>query len=306
MEPNNTNQVNPLKKWVILLAVIAGVFLITTLYFGFFAKPVYNTEYVKVSEEKESLQAELDSLLAEHDRIKTEYGDLTTQLSEKDSIILANAEEIKQMINSQADYRKIKKQLARLQSIAQDYVSQIDILYTENQNLKTENKTITQKLAKTEEAKTAVEAEKEALNDKLTTAAALKAYNVYSRATYNKSKRTGEVVTEKANRVENIKTTLLLGENTLINPGKVNIYCRIARPGDGQVLAQGQGDAFTFRNNGQKLQYSCVTTVDYKNQATQVTLNWELPLDDHADKGRYIVQVYSDDVYLGESSFELK
>ena len=102
----NENQ-NPLKKWVVILGILSGLFFLSTLYFGFFAKPVTNKEYIKVADEKESLQAELDNLLAEHERIKAQYGDLTDQLSAKDSIIMANAAEIEQLINTQADYNKI-------------------------------------------------------------------------------------------------------------------------------------------------------------------------------------------------------
>ena len=94
---------NPLKKWVILLGVLSFVFLCTTLYFGFFSKPVFNQQYVQTVEEKDNLQAELDALIQEHNKIKAEYGDLSNQLSEKDSIILANAAEIKKLINKQAD-----------------------------------------------------------------------------------------------------------------------------------------------------------------------------------------------------------
>ena len=91
MENNNQEkEKNPLKKWVIILGVLCAVLLFTTLYFGFFAKPVFNTEYTQVTQEKENLQAELDALMAEHEQIKSEYGELSELLSEKDSTIMAN------------------------------------------------------------------------------------------------------------------------------------------------------------------------------------------------------------------------
>ena len=61
---NSTQESNPLKKWVVLLGILAGVFLATTLYFGFFAKPVLNQAYTKVENSNIELQAELDSLLS--------------------------------------------------------------------------------------------------------------------------------------------------------------------------------------------------------------------------------------------------
>ncbi|MEG1555218.1 MAG: hypothetical protein RR356_00640 [Bacteroidales bacterium] len=297
---------NPLKKWVILLAVLTTIFFFTTLYFGFFAKPVFNVEYVKTELAKESLQSELDSLLMEHDKIKAEYGDLSQQLSEKDSLILANAAEIKKLIASQADYNKIRKQLARLQNIAQEYVDEIDQLYTENKALKAENTQVKETLAQTREEKNVIQKNNESLNEKISGAAILKAYNIFGRAIYVKSRSGEEMITEKASRAEKFKVSLILGENSLIEPGLVNIYCRIAIPGTGRVLVPGAGDFYTFVNDGQKLQYTAKTTVDYKNKAENVALYWDIKDKDKAIKGRYIIQVFTDNNYLGETSFDLK
>jgi cell division protein FtsB len=298
-------QNNPLKKWVITLAILAGVFFATTLYFGFFAKPVFNTQYVQATTENESLQSELDSLLAEHDKIKAEYGELSEQLSEKDSIIMVNADEIKKLINSQADYKKIKKQLARLQNIAKEYVDEMDKLYQENQALKQENTQVKESLAQEQEKSATYQQEKENLNAKISTAAVLKAYNIYSRAVYYKSRNSSEVITEKASKSKKFKTSLILGENSLIEPGPVNIYCRIAVPETGRVLSPGSSDAYTFNNNGQQLQYTAKTTINYTNKAENVTLFWDIRDGDKVAKGKYIVEIFSDNGFLGETSFEL-
>jgi myosin heavy subunit len=297
---------NPLKKWVILLAVLTVVFLGTTLYFGFFAKPVFNQEFVKAVVENEYLQSELDSLLSEHERIKKEYGELSEQLSEKDSVIMANAEEIRKLIAGQADYRKIKRQLERLQNIAKEYVEQIDQLFTENKQLKEENTQVKAQLTETKKEVEAIKKDKEELGQTITSAAVHQAYNIHSRAVYFKNKNKEEVMTEKANRVEQFKTTFIIGANTLIPAGPVTVYCRIAIPDNGRILAPGSGDAFAFNYNGEKLQYTAKKTINYNNNAENVTINWDLPDKDKAVKGRYIVQLYTEEQYLGETSFELK
>ncbi len=300
----NENQ-NPLKKWVVILGILAGLFFLSTLYFGFFAKPVTNKEYIKVADEKESLQAELDNLLAEHERIKAQYGDLTDQLSAKDSIIMANAAEIEQLIKTQADYNKIKKQLARLQNISQEYVQEMDKLYQENQALKEENTQVKADLETERQNTATIQKSNEDLHAKINNAAVYKAYNIHSGG-YNVKNNGTEEVTDKAARVERIKTSLILGENSLIEPGQVNIYCRIAIPGSGKVVTMGNGDQYSFIHDGQRLQYSCKQTVDYTGSAKNVTLNWEIPSDDKAIKGKYIVQLFTDNQFLGESSFTLK
>jgi regulator of replication initiation timing len=298
---------NPLQKWVILLSVLVAIFLVTALYFCFFATPKFNKEYAKTFAKKEYLQTELDSLLYEHERIKVEYGTLSEQLSEKDSVILANANEIRKLIAEQADYRKIKRQLERLQNIAKEYVAEIDQLYTENQQLKEENTQVKANLAESKREIEVIRKDKAELDQTISSAAVHQAYNVNSRAVYFKSKnKTDEIITEKANRVEQIKTTFILGANSLIPTGPVTLYCRIAVPGTGRILAPGAGDAFAFDFNGERLQYSAKKIVNYNNHAETVSISWDLPEGDKAVKGKYIVQIYTENLFLGETSFELK
>jgi seryl-tRNA synthetase len=303
---DNTTETNPLKKWLILLSILTVLFLGTTLYFGFFAKPVFNQEFVKAVVENEYLQSELDSLLSEHERIKKEYGELSEQLTEKDSVILANAEEIRKLIAGQADYRKIKRQLERLQNIAKEYVEQIDQLYTENKQLKEENTQVKTQLKESKKVIEAITKDKEELDQTITAAAVHQAYNIHSRAVYFKNKNKEEVMTEKANRVDQFKTTFIIGANSLIPAGPVTVYCRIAIPGTGRILSPGSGDAFSFTYNDEKLQYSAKQTINYNNNAETVTINWNLPDKDKAMKGRYVVQLYTEEQFLGETGFELK
>lgn len=300
---NKEREKNPLKKWVIILGILAGVLLFTTLYFGFFAKPVLNTEYIKTEAERLHLQSELEILMTEHDRIKAENGELAVLLSEKDSVIMADAEEIKKLINSQADYNKIKKQLARLQNIAKEYVEEMDKLYEENKALKEENIQVKEHLAKEQEIRMAVEKNVEDLSDKITTAAVMTAYNISGKAYSVKNKTDVETVTDKANKTNRLKATLTLGENSLVEPGPVNIYCRIAIPESGRVLTPGEN--YTFSYEGQKMQYTAKTIINYTNKAENISLYWDIRPGDKVAKGKYLVEIYTDTQFLGESFFIL-
>lgn len=298
-------QRNPLKKWVILLAILAGIFFATTLYFGFFAKPVLNVEYNKVETANTELQRELDSLLDEHAKIKAQYGDLSNKLIDKDSIIMANAAEIEKLINSQADYNRIKRQLTRLQHISQEYVTEIDNLYKENQALKEENIQVKANLEQERQDKEVVQKSNEDLSARISSAAIFHAYNIQSYGLFTKSNGQ-KVQTDKASRVKEIRTEFILGENSLIDAGPVNVYCRIAVPGTGKILKMGSTDTFSFVHDGQRLQYTSKTTINYNNEQQNVSLVWVLMPDDKAVKGKYVVQIFTDDQYLGESYFTLR
>ncbi len=304
-QKQNSNQENPLKKWVIILGVLSGLLLCSTIYFAFLGKPAANKVFTAVENKNNELQSELDSLLAEHNRIKAQYGELSDQLSEKDSIIMASAAEIEKLISSQADYNKIRKQLARLQNISQEYVKEMDQLYQENQALKEENQQVRATLEQEREVTRTIQKSNEDLEQKISNAATFKAYNIKSAGYLVRNKGTEEQ-TDRASKVKRIKTTLMLGENSLIEPGPVNIYCRIAIPETGKVLTMGTGDTYSFVHNGQRLQYSCKTVANYNNKAQNVTLNWDLMSDDKAIKGQYSVQLYTDEQFLGEAFFTLK
>ena len=73
-------------------------------------------------------QDEVDSLMKVHNELKASYGDLSQELAEKDSIIQADAAEIKKLLDTQWDYNRIKKKLSDLQAISQRYVRQVDSL----------------------------------------------------------------------------------------------------------------------------------------------------------------------------------
>lgn len=296
---------NPLKKWIIVLGVIAFLAICTAVYIAFFAKPVYNSEYMNSEQEKEMLNMELDSLMAAHEQIKIQYGELSEQLSDKDSVINANAEEIKKLIASQADYRKIKKQLERLQKISQEYVAEMDRLYTENRELKEENTQVKESLTKSKQEKEAIQKDNEELTEKINVASAIKAYNFENSVVYEK--RNGmEVETDRASRAKRFKISCVLAENTLREAGPVNVYCRISLPETGRVLCQGAGDAYSFMYQGEKLQYTIKNTVNYIGRQEKVVMIWNLKDGDKAVKGTYIAEIYTDEGLLGETRFTLK
>ena len=140
MENNDSQQKkNRTYKIIIGLQLIIIAILAILLFTTKSSVDTIVLEKEKSVQMSEELQVELDSLMAEHDKIKKEYGYLSDQLTAKDSTILAQAKEIETLINSQADYRRIKKKLDALRQITQGYVNQIDSLYRVNQTLTDEN-----------------------------------------------------------------------------------------------------------------------------------------------------------------------
>lgn len=288
----------------IILSIVLFILLIVVSYLYLDTKSQVEGLVGEKEQIKIELQAELDSLLDQHHRVKTEYGELSDSLLARDSVIIANAKEIKQLLNYKWDYYKIKKKLGRLQVAAQGYVRQMDSLYTINQTLKEENKRIRENYRSEKQKNTALVEEKEELIEIVDQAAVLRAYNIVSTGIRQRGSRQKE--TDKANRTDRVRVCFTLGENTLVEPGKKNIYLRISRP-DNVILAINNTDEYSFEFEGTVLQYSMKREINYQGETLDMCVYWnKANSDENAMTGRYHVTLYTDDARIGESFFQLK
>src|SRR5512135_374922 len=96
MEEQNTTS----RKLRLYVAVF--FLIILALLFWLFIQRSQLMKLVREKEiEKVELQYELDSLMTEHNNIKLAYGSLSDSLSSKDSIIQADAIEIRKLLDTQ-------------------------------------------------------------------------------------------------------------------------------------------------------------------------------------------------------------
>ncbi len=303
-EPGSSG--NKSRSWIylviiLLLAILAG------FYISKYART--NKEVQTLTTEKENmrmdLQGELDSLLIEHEKIKQEYGELSEVLVVKDSVIQANALEIKQLLDTQWEYYKVKKKLDNLRDVSQSYLIQIDSLFRVNQALKEENLAIRQNFEAEQRKTETLEKDKEELTQRITEAAVLKAYNISAVGIRFKSAEE-EKVTDKARRVDKIKICFTLAANQLIAPGQKDVYIRIARP-DNMILTKGKGEEFSFPYLGALLQYSVHQPVDYSKEAIESCSYW-IHRDSYEPltEGQYVVTIYAEDNEIGQTSFVLQ
>jgi len=282
----------------ILLAIIAVM-----------AFMLFNQKKEIIVHEKDSealnteLKGQLDSLLAEHERVKVSYGQLSDSLSDRDSIINARAMEIKQLLGSKAELVVVKQKLAQLQQITQVYKQQIDSLFTVNRALKDENEKIKVDFNLEQQKTTNLSKDKEALNEKITGAAVLKAYKV-SAVAYKSKGVDKEKETDKAARTDKIKVCFTVGENKLVSTGYKRFFVRIARP-DNVILTR--GPAYTFQFLGQTLQFSAMETLNFEGESADVCTYFERPANGaELIKGKYLVNIFTEDREIGQTSFELK
>jgi hypothetical protein len=291
------------RNYRIYFAVLA-ILLLVLLFWLF----IQRSQLLKLVKEKEAekieMQHNLDSLMTEHDKIRKSYGALSDSLKAKDSLIQANALEIKKLLDTQWEYNIIRKKFERLQKVAQGYVHQMDSLYTVNRELTAENDRIRQVVKTEQNRNQSLMKDKEDLKQKMNDAAYIKAYDVRATPYKLKSGGTKEQVTDKASRTGRIRVCFTIGENPLVASGKKIIYVRIERP-DNVVVIKSKYDTFVF--NGQTLSYSLREDIAYAGKSMNVCLDWTKKDNDKpAMKGKYIVSVFADDKEIGAGSFDLK
>ena len=295
-EQTSTNR----SKIVIILLIIL---ILVLLIWIFFQRSHLNKLVTEKEIEKAELKYELDSVIQEHNKIKAVYGTLSDSLASKDSIIQANAIEIRRLLDTEWEYNKARKRIAALQKIAQGYVHQMDSLYTVNRELTAENEQIRQDFRNEQNRTQSLIKDKEQLSEKINQAAVIKAYDVTA-TTYKVKGGDKEQLTDKASRTDRVRVCFTIGENPLVQSGKKIIYIRIMRP-DNVVVIKSKYDTFTF--NGQTVPFSLRQDIDYTGKSMDICVKWtKRDNDEPAMKGKYTVTVFTEEKEIGSGTFELK
>ena len=250
-------------------------------------------------------QAEVDSLMKVHNNLKESYGELSQELAEKDSIIQADAIEIKRLLDSQWDYNRIKKKVTQLQEISQRYVRQMDSLYTVNRELVAENERIREEYQNERRQNTNLTRQKEELTNKVNQAATMRISNYSAKAVRFKGSGK-ESDTDRASRAERIRIDFTVAANELIQPGTKLFYVRIADP-KRAIITKGSGDEYSFKANGETLQFTEKVRVHYDGKETAVRAYYTKPDAYELMPGTYFIDVYEEGgKVIGQTTVDLK
>ena len=303
MNSENKRSNQPIWLYAILgLLAIALVFLLVR-------NSSLKTDKEALEAEKEmqrlDFQAEVDSLMKVHNELKESYGELSLELAEKDSIIQADAVEIKKLLDSQWDYNRIKKKVAALQDISQRYVRQMDSLYTVNRELVAENERIREEFQAERRQNTTLTRQKEELTNKVNQAATMRISNYKAKAVRFKGGGK-ESDTDRASRAERIRIDFNVAANELIEPGTKLFYVRIADP-KRAIISKGTGDEYSFKSNGETLQFTEKVRVNYDGTETAVRAYYVKPDAYELMPGTYFIDVYEQGGKLiGQTTVDLK
>ncbi|MCQ2303561.1 MAG: hypothetical protein MJZ97_01010 [Bacteroidales bacterium] len=291
--------------WIYSVIAILVAAIIGLLIWMFTLKGDLSALEAEKELQRADFQAEVDSLMRVHNELKDSYGELSLELAEKDSIIQADAVEIKKLLDSQWDYNRIKKKVSALQVISQKYVRQMDSLYTVNRELVAENERIREEYQGEVRKNNNLTRQAEELTGKVNMASSMKIYNFKATAVRFKGGRT-ETETDRAAKAERIKIDFTLAQNDLAQAGTKVFYIRIADPTKA-IISKGKGDEYAFESNGETLQYTEKVSVNYDNKDAAVRAYYIKPSEFEMMPGYYFIDVYEQGGKLvGQTSLELR
>jgi DNA repair ATPase RecN len=233
-------------------------------------------------EKYRGISANLDSLLNEANaKLEEQAKKIKSISSQKQSMAELNA--------------KLKKQLADLQMLRDEYLGRIDSLLMANKQLQTEKEQLTSN----------VETLSKNLETTVATASVLKAE--YIKVTSYKRKDSGKyVATLLARRTHKLDVCFDVLDNKIAKQGDKTVYLKITEPG-GKPIGNRSTGSGTFKTaSGEEVLYAATGTLSYTGSKQNLCLSYEEQEDKKFPAGTYLIEVYIDGNVAGAGSYTLR
>lgn len=290
---NNKSKLVQILSLVIVALLAVIIYLIIQLKDQ---KQVINVkveEIVQMTQQNDSVKAELQYYYTQYDLIKTNNDTLNQKLVAEQAKIKDLIDEIS---SNKRQIKSYKKELATVREVLQSYIHQIDSLQQTNKTLVAENTEAKQMIRQISSEKEELVETKKSLEEKVDIASALKATNFVIDMFRNRGR-----ATKYADKVEKISVCFKLMENSIATSGEIPVYMRIARP-DEKILIVDENNLFLY--DGKEIAYSAMRVVEYFNKTMDVCIFYENR--EALSPGTYAVDIFAEGKLIGTASFALK
>ncbi|MDD2245618.1 MAG: hypothetical protein PHI70_01055 [Proteiniphilum sp.] len=284
-----------------LIAVIGVLAVVLAILIGFLISN--NTKINEMQQQftidKQELEDEYEAISLQYEGFKfsVQNDSLLYKLENEQAKVLRLQEELRMTkASDQAEIKRLKDELATLRKILRSYIHQIDSLNRLNEELRAENKQITEQYNRTSRTLTQVSQEKEQLSEKVSLAAQLVATNINAKAVNDRGREQSRL-----SRSTQFVVSFTIARNITTDPGERTIYIRIMSP-DGSVLSKSPSNTFQYENGN--ILYSMKRTVEYGGEEIPVTMYWNI--EEYLMPGRYKTDIFADGHHIGSYSFTMK
>ncbi|MDB5159109.1 MAG: hypothetical protein JWR50_3816 [Mucilaginibacter sp.] len=285
---------------VIYFLVVVIIALLGTDVYLYMKKSNSDQRIVYQNDEKTRLQTELDSLEAQIEQVNLGKTKLSAEMQAKNDSLKAKIKVLRSELAkgklTAAELGKAQEDVKQLRYFVTKYTADIDELKKENVSLTTERDTLKTNLSAVSEKATTLEKQNQDLDSKVKVASALKVATT-SVVGYKVKKSGKEVDETKAKNVNKLKINFTVASNAIATKGSHDIYIRIIDPIGNLITGTDSG---TFNADDQDLQSTYKTSIDFKDDGIQYTVDWVYASP--FQKGMYTIILYADGYTMGKTS----
>ena len=278
---NNGGNSGAMRTLAIVLGAVAAILLAVLL----------------VMMSKQNLTNELIALHGDYEALTTTNSALNDSLNvEKEKVEQLIERLQKTEATNRAKIRQYEQELGTLRSIMKGYIRQIDSLNTLNISLRNEATAARREAQESKRQYEDLRTTTDQLSAKASAGAVVKGRG-FNLVAINESNK----VTDRSSRARKLRACLSLIENSIADRGYRPVYIRIKGPDD-ILMTDDTGKVFTC--NGEQMIYSASREVDYQGEEVEICIYFAN--SQGFDKGRYTVDIYTDEAKLGTAEMILK
>ncbi|MDR1224133.1 MAG: hypothetical protein LBL07_14830 [Tannerella sp.] len=249
--------------------------------------------------EKESLSDGLEEVSLRVEEYKFNIGNdsLIALLVTEQEKVQRLQEELRTVKTTNARrINELKKELETLRKITRSYMIQIDSLNAENQQLKDENRQVTQKYQLASSRAARLSKEKDQLSERVEMASRLDAVNIQVRPITSKGKSA-----KKIDKAAQLMMTFIISKNITAPVGEQTVYVRLMKPDD-DILTKPASGRFQFENR--EIMYSMKKSIVYDGEEQNMILYWDI--EEFLSPGTYRADIFAGGSLIGRKSFVLE
>jgi predicted nuclease with TOPRIM domain len=303
-DENKTGQAPKKNSNVIYFLIVVVLALLATDVYLYLQKNKANDRIVYQNDEKTRLQNELDSLEAQIEQVNIGKTRLSAEMQAKNDSLISKIRVLRAELAkgklTVAELAGAQEDVKQLRYFVTKYTADIDELKKQNQSLAAERDTLKTNLTTVSQKATTLEKQNQDLGEKVKVGSAIKL--AMAEVVAYKIKHSGkEVEVKRASPAKKIKINFTIASNAIADKGMHDIYVRIMDPAGTLITSPDSGN---FKADGEDLQYTYKTSIEFKDDGSGYTIDWVNPSP--FQKGAYSVILYADGFTMGKTSFTLK
>jgi predicted nuclease with TOPRIM domain len=259
---------------------------------------------VNQSDEKSRLKVELDSLESQVEQVNASKTKLSAAMQAKNDSLESKIHVLRTQLAkgklTKEELAKAQEDVKQLRYFVTKYTADIEELQKQNASLTSERDTLKTNLTTASHKVDTLNKQNQDLSNKVQIASALKVAELGAAA--YKIKGSGkEVEVSRSSPAKKLKISFTVAANAVATKGMHDIYIRVLDP-TGNLITEGDSGSFTA--DGQSLQFTYKTSIDFKDDGSGYVIDWMNP--GPFQKGTYTVMMYSDGYTMGKTSVTLK